>query len=127
MSTDTLTPRDPYRVLLGALAGVPLGEEVTIDLWREQAELAQLTSAERGAAHERAVADGYLVPLGRTLGGRFHTFTIPTTHPAGKGRRVIAYARSGKALPQHAAPEAHGRERAECDGQADLLEIVEAG
>lgn len=122
-----MTPREPYRVLLAALASTHPGQTVTIDLWREQADLAQLTSAERGAAHEHAVDDGYLVPLGGKVGGTFHTFTIPTTHPAGKGRRVIVYARTAKALPGQPTPDIPGHERDEIDGQTDLLAMVEAG
>lgn len=114
----------PYGVLLGALVRATPGETWTVDGWRDAADLAQLTSAERGAAHEHAVDDGYLVPLGCKVGGIFHTFTIPTTHPAGKGRRVIVYARTSKALPGHATPERH-HESSQCVGQVDLLDLVE--
>ena len=112
-----------YSTLLAALTRATPGQTWTVDNWRDEADLAQLTSAERGAAHEHAVDDGYLVPLGGKVGGRFHTFTIPTTHRAGKGRRVIVYARTAKALPGQPVTE-HHRERAECDGQGDLLEMV---
>lgn len=113
-----------YQVLLHVLGRVEPGETVTIDVWRDEADAAQLTSAERGAAHEHAVDDGYLVPLGGKVGGRFHTFTIPTTHPPGKGRRVIVYARTRKSLPGQPNPAPARDERAQCEGQVDLLEVI---
>ena len=113
---------NPYAILLAALVRATPGETVTIDLWREQADLAQLTSAERGAAHEHAVDDGYLVPLGGKVGGIFHTFTIPTTHPAGKGRRVIVYARTAKSLPGQPTPERR-HDHEQVDGQLALVEV----
>lgn len=123
------TNQEPYRVLLASLRPVHAGERWTVDGWREQADLAQLTSAERASAHERAVVDGYLVPLGAMVAGVFHTFTIPTTHPAGKGRRVIVYARTTKSLPGQPAMDLHHEHRAEqgqVPGQANLLELVTA-
>lgn len=111
---------EPYRVLLAALVRATPGDTWTVDGWRDEADLAQLTSAERGAAHQQAVDDGYLTPLGGTVGGVFHTFTIPTTHPAGKGRRVVVYERTGKALPGQAAPERH-LERV--PGQLALIDV----
>lgn len=115
---------EPYRILLAALQPAHAGQTWTVDGWREQADLGQLTSAERGAAHEHAVDDGYLVPLGGKVGDTFHTFTIPTTHPAGKGRRVIVYARTAKALPGQPAPTVAGHDPEQIDGQTDLLEMV---
>ncbi|GGL27523.1 hypothetical protein H9L10_03650 [Phycicoccus endophyticus] len=112
-----------YRVLIDALRKADAGETWTVDSWRTEADAAQLTSAERGAAHEHAVCDGYLVPLGTRLDGRFHTLTIPTTHPAGKGRRVIIYARTGHPLPEQKM-HLPARERTECAGQGDLLEVI---
>lgn len=120
----TSAQTEEYRVLLAALRRADPGETWTVDMWRPEADLAQLTSAERGAAHEHAVDDGYLVPLGGKIDGRFHTFTIPTTHPAGKGRRVIVYARTSKPLPEQPAHDRHRTERVECEGQTDLLEVI---
>ena len=114
---------ESYRALLGALVRTSPGETVTIDTWRVEADLAQLTSAERGAAHEHAVDDGYLVPLGGKIAGVFHTFTIPTTHPAGKGRRVIVYARTAKTLPGQPTPERH-HEPDQVEGQLCLVEVT---
>lgn len=122
MTTTTLT--EPYRVLLAALQPVHAGEHVTIDAWREEADLAQLSSRERAAAHERACVDGYLVPLGARVAGVFHTFTIKTTHPAGHGRRVIVYARTAKSLPGQPAMELHHESRrgaAQIEGQSNLM------
>jgi hypothetical protein len=112
-----------YGTLLAALYRTTPGETVTIDLWRAEADLAQLTSAERGAAHEHAVDDGYLVPLGGKIAGVFHTFTIPTTHPAGKGRRVIVYARTNKSLPGQATFERH-HDHEQTHGQLTLVEVT---
>lgn len=114
---------NPYATLLAALIRATPGETWTVDNWRAEADMAQLTSAERGASHERAVDDGYLVPLGGKVGGLFHTFTIPTTHPAGKGRRVVVYARTSKPLPGQPTPERH-HERAEVAGQLALVEVA---
>lgn len=114
---------EPYRVLLAALRNATPGETWTVDGWRAEADMAQLTSAERGAAHEHAVDDGYLVPLGGKVGGVFHTFTIPTTHPAGKGRRVIVYARTAKALPGQPTHERH-HEPEQIAGQLALVEVT---
>ena len=112
-----------YSTLLGALVRAAPGETWTVDGWRAEADLAQLTSAERGAAHEHAVDDGYLVPLGGRIAGTFHTFTIPTTHPAGKGRRVIVYARTSKPLPGQPSHERH-HEHEQIDGQLSLVEVT---
>ena len=112
-----------YSTLLGALVRAAPGETWTVDSWRDEADLAQLTSAERGAAHEHAVDDGYLVPPGGRIAGTFHTFTIPTTPPAGKGRRVIVYARTAKALPGQPTHERH-HEHEQVEGQLSLVEVT---
>ena len=112
-----------YDTLLAAMTRAIPGETFTVDNWRDEADMAQLTSAERGAAHDHAVEDGYLVPLGGRVGDTFCTYTVPTTHPAGKSRRVCLYARTSKALPGQAAHERH-REPSQVPGQVDLLDLV---
>ena len=115
-----------YSTLLAALVRATRGQTWCVDNWRDEAELAQLTSAEKGAAHEHAVTDGYLIPLGEWHGKVFDAFTRVTSHAPGKSRRVVLYARTAKPLPGQPVHEQH-RERAGCEGQADLLEMVGGG
>ena len=85
--------------LRAVLETVEPGRTVTIDTWRDEADLAQLTSAERGAAQSRAVDEGWLKPLGLDVDGKFEALTRRSTHAAGKGRRVVLFRRTDVGQP----------------------------
>ena len=86
--------RDPWLVLRAVLETTPPGTTVTVDSWRDEADHAQLTSAEKGAAQSHAVDAGWLTPLGLVVDGTFEALTRRSTHPAGKGRRVVLFRRT---------------------------------
>jgi hypothetical protein len=90
---------EAYRVLMAAMSHARPGETWSADSWRDQADMAQLKSAERGAAQARAVDEGYLRPLGEFRDGRWLPLCDRTTHVAGKGRWVQVYERTATLLP----------------------------
>jgi hypothetical protein len=107
---------EAYRVLIAAMTNARPGTTWSADSWRDQADLAQLKSAERGAAQGRAVDEGYLRPLGEYRDGRWLPLCDRTTHVAGKGRWVQVYERTATLLPGQP-------NRAELDGQLALVEV----
>jgi hypothetical protein len=103
---------EPYRVLLAAMHRAPPGSTWSVDTWRTEADLAQLTSLERGQAQTRAVDEGYLTPLGAYRDGRWLPLCDRTTHAKGKGRWVQVLERTDRPLPGQV-----------CEGQAELFEM----
>lgn len=88
-----------WDTLRAVLETTPAGKSFCIDSWRDEAELAQLTSAERGAAHRHAVDLRWLEPLGDDVDGQFEALTRRSQHPAGKGRRVVLFRRTDVGQP----------------------------
>lgn len=123
--TDTLTPRDPYGILKAALVRVIPGEVFTADNWHKEAAEAELTAAEKAAAHQAAIDDGYLVRVVLRLGGRTVATQIPSAVPSRRGGGVQLHTRTSKALPGQPTASTHHRERTEIDGQVDLMDLVE--
>lgn len=115
---------EPYRVLLAALEEVGRGEFFTADDWHTQAAYAQLTSAEKGAAQQQAIDDGYLERVVVRIGGRRAAVQVPSTIASRKGGGVQLHIRTGRALPEHPSPDPARRQRTECEGQVDLLEVI---
>lgn len=116
---------EAYRILLVALRGAERGDTWTTDDWHDQAAHASLTAAEKGAAHQQAIDDGYLERvLVKVRDGRRVATQIPSVVPSRKGGGVQLHIRTGRALPGEKAPEQHRREIEQCDGQIDLLELV---
>lgn len=97
------------RTLLRAIDGLDAGHPVTIDLIRDECDSAGLTSAEKSGAFRSACADGYLTGIFMSLPGFdvMHPVraSIPSTHPAGKGREVRVYRRTAKPVPAHVCRE----------------------
>jgi hypothetical protein len=84
--------------LTRAIATLPDGYYVTADTVREAFDAAQLTSAERGGAFRTACTVGLLRPVTVLIPGHLQPVhvDVPTTHEAGKGRRVLLYRRTPK-------------------------------
>ena len=125
MTTRTTGADRAYRELLTALEDYQVGDAFLADSWHARAVAAQLTSAEVAAAHRRARREGYLVPLSfRVPDGRRIRTSVPSDTPSRKGGSVLIYSRTSKALPLRGAPTEAGRERVECAGQTDILEVI---
>ena len=97
--TDTLTKRDPFPVLAAVLLNAEPGSLWTVDSWHDEAHAAQLTGAEKKAAHDVAVERGYLRPLGDWFDGEFCPNVRPTRSPLGKRRPVQLFRRTSLPLP----------------------------
>lgn len=107
---------DSYPTLLAVLLRAREGDPWSSRSWHEEATLAQLKSAEVGAAQRRAVDDGYLARVGEWVGDEWSPNMPRCTHEGGKSRWVTRYRRTGKRLPGQAEPQ--------MAGQMDLLEAV---
>ena len=88
-------------VLLRFLQTVPADAVLTADAWRTEADAAQLTTSERGAAPRNAARLGYLEPLVVEHAGRRFLACEPSSRENGKGGRVLAYVRTDVAIPEH--------------------------
>ena len=115
MSTDTLTPRDPWLVLRPVLETVLAGSTFSAATWHDEAVLAGLRSGQIVAAQKHAVTAGWLEPIGCELDGTFSPNMVRAQHEKADGRWVAAYRRTSLYAPTV--------ERAEVPGQLDLLEV----
>ena len=100
--TLTLSRPRAHTVLLHHLATLPPGALVTADTWRQATEPAQLTSAEiSGALVWAAQNDTGWLEKAWAVGpdGGTCPYTVPSTWPANKGRRIAVYTRTRKATP----------------------------
>ena len=91
----------PLSTILAAIDGKPPGFYVTADTIRIATEAAQLTSAEIAGALRAACGQGYLAPVTVDTGGRTGHVHLKSTHGPAKGRWVMVYRRTGKAIPEH--------------------------
>ena len=114
---------EPYRVLLAALHSVTPGAYFTSDDWHEQAALASLTSAEKGAAQQQAIDDGYLVRVIVPIGNRSAAVQVPSVIPSRKSGGVQLHVRTRRALPGQPTHERH-HEHEQVDGQLSLVEVT---
>ena len=98
-----------YRTLLRAIDGLPAGAALTIDHIRDECDAAQLTSAERSGAFRSAAHEGYITGVFLSLPGLNVAYpvhaSIPSTHPAGKGRSVKVWRRTALPVPAHVCRE----------------------
>jgi hypothetical protein len=92
--TDTLTPRDPWTVLSAVLATYPVWTAFSAARWHDEAVLAGLNSRQIGEAQDRAVALGWLEPLGRMIDGKWSPNMERATHEEARGRWVRLYTRT---------------------------------
>lgn len=91
-----------YGTILAAIDGLTPSTEVTADTLRVATEAAQLTSAEIAGALRAACGDGYLKPIAIHLpDGTVGAVHVKSTHGPAKGRWVMVYRRTGKAIPEH--------------------------
>ena len=90
---------EPYRVLLDSLYRITPGTYVTADDWHDEARLAGITSAEKGAAHQAAIDAGYLVRVIVPIGGRTAAVQVPSQVPSRKGGGVQLHIRTSLPLP----------------------------
>ena len=115
---------EPYRILLAALRPVASGAYFTSDDWHDQAHHASLTSAEKAAAQQDAIDEGYLVRVIVPIGNRTAAVQVPSQVPSRKGGGVQLHVRTSKALPGQPAPMEHHRDAAQVDGQIELFEVA---
>ena len=90
---------DTNAVILRALEQVSPNAYVTIDHLRDATTAAQLSSAEKSGGLRAACKSGHLRPVYHLLPGfsldPVHV-SVPSTHPAAKGRMVLVYRRTRK-------------------------------
>ena len=98
--TDTLTPVDSWTVLRAVLETIRPGDYFTSDDWHAEADAAQLKSAEKGAAHDRAVEEGWAERVIVTVGGRTAAVQVPSRIPSRKGGGVQLLRRLDKGAPE---------------------------
>lgn len=91
-----MSTRDPYAVLLDVLDNSEPGAYWSSATWHDEAVLAQLKSGEIGAAQKRAVAEGFLEPVGRWIDDEWSPNMTRVKHAAGDGRWVVLYQRTAK-------------------------------
>ena len=97
--TTQAPPSTPHahRTLARHLTTLSFGAVVTADTWREEADAAQLTSAEVGGALLWATGRGY---LRKCWADDTTPKTVCSTWPPNKGRRIAVYARTTTPIPQ---------------------------
>jgi len=96
-------------VLLRFLQTVPANAIVTADSWRLEADSAQLSTAERGAAPGSASRLGYLEPLifrdhaGEPVmvGNKPVLGCVASDRELGKAGHVMVWTRTNEAIPAH--------------------------
>ena len=99
MGTDTLTPVDSWTVLRAVLETITPGTYFTSDDWHAEADAAQLKSAEKGAAHDRAVELGWAERVVVDVGGRTAAVQVPSRVPSRKGGAVQLLRRLDVGVP----------------------------
>ena len=88
-----------YGTVLAAISSLERDDEVTADTIRIATEAAQLRSSEIAGALQSACSDGYLKPM--RFAGFDGVLHRRSTHGPAKGRWVMVYRRTGKAIPEH--------------------------
>lgn len=96
MSTDTLTPADPWNTLRAVLECIPEGSHVSAATWHDEAVLAGLRSGQIVAAQKHAVTLGWLEPVGQWIDGTWSPNMMRAQHAKADGRWVTLYRRTGE-------------------------------